>query len=227
MVSQYAASLLRGDLDRVPLWRGNHVAVAQVLEDYARYPYLQRVREPDVLIAAMRDGIGLITWATDAFAYAESWDEAKQRYVGLRPGGVVNLTSDASGLLVKPAVAVPLLDVEHSKPAKLACVEGSVRSGTGAESELTSPLAAPTKAPEPEIRRFHGAVHLDPNRVGRDAGKIAEEIVQHLALLPEADVHVVLEIQANLPQGAPENVVRTVTENCRTLKFQSQGFEKE
>jgi len=27
--------------------------------------------------------------------------------------------------------------------------------------------------------------------------------------------------------GAPDNVVRPVTENARTLKFDSQGFEKE
>ena len=27
--------------------------------------------------------------------------------------------------------------------------------------------------------------------------------------------------------GAPDHVVRTVTENSRTLKFTSQGFEKE
>jgi len=30
-----------------------------------------------------------------------------------------------------------------------------------------------------------------------------------------------------LPAGAPKNVVRTVTENGRTLKFNSQGFEKD
>jgi hypothetical protein len=40
-------------------------------------------------------------------------------------------------------------------------------------------------------------------------------------------VRVTLEIDARLPSGAPENVVRIVTENCRTLKFESQGFEKE
>jgi hypothetical protein len=42
-----------------------------------------------------------------------------------------------------------------------------------------------------------------------------------------ADVKVTLEIQADIPSGAPDHVVRTVTENCRTLKFDSQGFEKE
>lgn len=30
----------------------------------------------------------------------------------------------------------------------------------------------------------------------------------------------------SLEQGVPEKVVRTVTENCRTLKFQDQGFEE-
>jgi len=29
-----------------------------------------------------------------------------------------------------------------------------------------------------------------------------------------------------IPNGAPDNVVRTVTENCRTLKFESSGFEE-
>ena len=42
-----------------------------------------------------------------------------------------------------------------------------------------------------------------------------------------ATVRVTLEIEAEIPDGAPDNVVRTVTENGRTLKFDSQGFEKE
>jgi hypothetical protein len=40
-------------------------------------------------------------------------------------------------------------------------------------------------------------------------------------------VTVTLEIEAHVPGGAPDNVVRTVTENSRTLKFSSQGFERE
>jgi hypothetical protein len=42
-----------------------------------------------------------------------------------------------------------------------------------------------------------------------------------------ASVRITLEIEAEIPDGAPENVVRTVTENGRTLKFTSQGFENE
>ena len=36
-----------------------------------------------------------------------------------------------------------------------------------------------------------------------------------------------LEIHVEAPSGAPDHVVRTVTENSRTLKFTNQGFEKE
>jgi hypothetical protein len=64
-------------------------------------------------------------------------------------------------------------------------------------------------------------------RLGRDAGNLAEEIVQHLTTLPGAKVELTLEIQARLPEGAPDHVVRTVTENARTLKFTTQAFEEE
>ena len=38
---------------------------------------------------------------------------------------------------------------------------------------------------------------------------------------------VTLEVEAEIPEGAPDHVVRTVTENGRVLKFSSQGFEQE
>jgi hypothetical protein len=63
--------------------------------------------------------------------------------------------------------------------------------------------------------------------VGRDAGRIAEEVIAHLSGLVGATVSVTLEVEAEIPTGAPDHVVRTVTENSRTLKFISQGFEKE
>jgi len=45
------------ELDRVPLWRGDHVAIKQLVEDFGRYLYLPRLAEPSVLIeATMPDG---------------------------------------------------------------------------------------------------------------------------------------------------------------------------
>jgi hypothetical protein len=36
---------------------------------------------------------------------------------------------------------------------------------------------------------------------------------------------VTLEITAEIPNGTPENVQRTVTENATSLRFASHGFE--
>ena len=70
-------------------------------------------------------------------------------------------------------------------------------------------------------------VVLDATRVGRDASQIADEVIAHLTGLVGAKVNVTLEIEAEIASGTPENVVRIVTENGRTLKFTSQGFEVE
>ena len=61
----------------------------------------------------------------------------------------------------------------------------------------------------------------------RDASRIADEVIAHLAGLVGATVKVTMEEEAEIPSGATDNVVRTVTENSRALKFTSQGFEKE
>ena len=85
----------------------------------------------------------------------------------------------------------------------------------------------PHDPPPPTARRYHGSVSLDPTRAGRDASTIADEVIAHLSGLMGADVKVTLEIEANIPDGAPEQVVRTVTEKSRTLKFEVSGFEEE
>jgi hypothetical protein len=39
-------------------------------------------------------------------------------------------------------------------------------------------------------------------------------------------VTVTLDIEAEVPKGIPDQAVRTVLENCRTLRFRSHGFEE-
>ncbi len=56
---------------------------------------------------------------------------------------------------------------------------------------------------------------------------IADAVVQHLNGFDGAEVEITLELRARFDRGAPENVVRTVTENSRTLKFTNAGFEEE
>jgi hypothetical protein len=46
-------------------------------------------------------------------------------------------------------------------------------------------------------KRFHGTVTLDATRVGRDAGRIADEVIAHLSGLVGSSVRVTLEIEAD------------------------------
>ena len=52
-------------------------------------------------------------------------------------------------------------------------------------------------------------------------------MIAHLAGLMGTSIKITLEIEAEIPDGAPEQVVRTVTENSQTLKFEDSGFETE
>ena len=99
--------------------------------------------------------------------------------------------------------------------------------GEGYASTATPPAPAPPVSPPAAgLRRFHGSVSVDATRLSRDADRIAQEVVQHLVSLVSAGVDVTIEIQARLREGAPDQVVRTVAENCRTLKFEPFGFEE-
>jgi predicted AAA+ superfamily ATPase len=73
-LTSFGATRLRMELDRIPLWRGDHVEVRQLVDDFASYLYLPRLQEPRVLLDAIGDGVNLLTWAQDSFAFADGYD---------------------------------------------------------------------------------------------------------------------------------------------------------
>lgn len=211
MVASFAGTRLRMELDSVPLWDGNHVEIRQLVEYFAKYPYLQRLRDPRVLLKATEDGVSLISWETDSFAYADSIDKQTGKYLGLYACKSVSITDIYSkNLLVKPSAATKQLD-KKKEPGK---------AGDGSVEPLPHP-------PKKLNKRFYGSVVLDTARAGRDAGQIVDEVIAHLVKLKDADVIVSLEIRADIPNGATADTVRTVMENCRVLRFETQEFELE
>lgn len=225
LLTSLGPTSLRLELDRVPLWRGEHVSLRQLVDDFGRYSYLPRLRDTSVLLGAVRDGCALLTWEQDAFAYAESYDDAAQRYRGLRAGQQLALADGDTGLLVRPEVARRQLQAEIPPPSTPVMPETDSVLPDGPEPPRPLPTPGPVTPARPT--RFHGTVTLDPARAGRDASKITEEVLTHLVGLLGSAVRVTLEIEADIPAGVPEHVVRTVTENSRTLKFTSHGFESE
>lgn len=218
MITRWAGVNLRRELDRVPLWRGDHVTTKQLADDFATYIYLPRLKNSDVLLESIADGAAAIVWEKDAFAYAGFYDEQAKRYVGLMGGRRPPLV-DLGGVVVKPEVARPQMggDRVGSEPSA---------SPTSGSPGLN---VSPSQKAEPGLpKRFWADVGIyDALRFGRDAGQIAEAIVAHLEGLDGAKVSISLQIEARVAEGIPDHVQRTVSENCRTLKIGQFGFEEQ
>lgn len=225
-------TILRKELDKVPLWRGNHVSIRQLCEDFAKYPYLPRLAEPEALHYAISNGLGILLWEAESFAYAESFDESEERYLGLSTGKPRSVFEGDQGILVRSEAAKKQED-EDKRKAGIADTLPGESSGTvgdattGAHGKPAGYEFRPIPEPPQRPKRFFGSVELEPTRVGRDASRIAEEIVAHLVNLSGAKVKISIDIEASNIRDVPSNIQRTVTENAHTLHFSSFGFEDE
>ena len=222
---QLGPSNLRLELDRVPLWQGNHVSLKQLSDFFAQYLYLPRLKSSNLLAEAAAQGIASPTWIVDTFAYAESFDEGSQRYRGLVAGRSGPSALDPNGLLVRSDVAERQLRKEAPSPT----TSSQPLDPDLDQSTDKDPGSTVRKTPTPTarvVRRFHGSASLDPTRMARDAGRIAEEVVQHLASLVGANVEVTLEIHADVDPAIPERTRKVLSENCRVLKFRSSEFSE-
>ncbi len=233
LITQYGAALLRANLDKIPLWRGDHVTIKQLADDFAKYLYLPRLQSSNVLLTAIDNGLSMITWEEETFAYAEGWDEQKKKYLGLRASSRLSSLSVDESLLVKPSVATVEIQRQATAagtplPEPSGQQETSNTSATATEntSSVSTPSAG-TQISTKKPNRFTGVAVIEATRLGRDAGQIAEAVVQHLAGLVDAEVEITIEVNVKVSSGVPDNVVRTVTENCRTLKFKQYGFDEE
>ena len=72
----------------------------------------------------------------------------------------------------------------------------------------------------------NGLTFTDNTRVIRDLQKYLDEVITHLSTTDNCDVELSLEVSANAPDGFAQETVRTVSENCRTLRVDNFGFDK-
>lgn len=233
LITSMAGTRLRLEIDQVPLWRANHVGVKQLVDDFAKYLYLPRVKNAQVILDAIQDGISRTTWSLDTFAYADSYDAMADRYRGLAAGRRVSVQLDGHSVVVKPEAAVAQLEKEAAAASAgsggTTTATSATEAATGNSGQSGSTVSPSSGGAEPKkavLRRFHGTARIDATRLSRDVDQIASAVVQHLSGLLGAKVTVTLDIEAEIPSGVPDNVVRTVTENCRTLKFENSGFEE-
>lgn len=238
LLNRWSPALLRMELDRW-LWKEQqHIQIKRLWEYLSSYCYLPRLKNVDVLLDTIKNGL----CSDEYFAYAEGITD-EGRYLSLKFNKSSGFYIDINGYLVRPEVAKAQIEKERIEkerdktsagiayPEESTQIPNMVVQNPTADDSITtivpSDVINPQAPQNKKPKRFYATVKLDTSRIGRDAGRIAEEIVQHLNLLPGASVEVTMEIQAEIANGVPDNVVRTVTENCRTLKFTNFSFEEE
>lgn len=229
LLDRVAPSVLRHEIDRVPLWRGDHVEVRQLVEDFAKHLYLPRVTAPKVLVNAICESVALTSWELDGFAYADSYDEDKKRYRGLKVGTLLTLGETDAALIVKPDAAKVQFATEEAEStgtgATTGTGTGSRGSDQGEDEEEAGGGTGRSSTGATQPIEFHGSASLTPTKLTPQVAKIAEEIVQHLASKLGVEVTITIDIHAELPGGFDPDTVRTVTENCIALNFDDHGFE--
>jgi hypothetical protein len=216
----YSPELLRGLLSPggtlASLWQDGHVQVNALWDAFARYPYLPRLQRIDVLLATAARGPASLTWEQHGFAVAEARDSSG-RYVGLVTGAEA-VPVIGTSLVVQPELARAQVAQQEPTPPQ--------PGGTDTSPGGTDPQPPqPPDAPDAALRRFYAVAKLDPERYQRDFGKIASEIITNLAGQLGTEIEITVEIHARNDKGFTDNVVRTVSENARTLKIEPHGFE--
>jgi len=226
LITEFSGTRLRLELDRFLWSERDHLRLQKLWEYLTQYLYLPRLRDSGVLREAVQDGASQLT-LEDTFAYADAWDEERGRYLGLKTGEVTSVVIDSCSVVVKPEVAQRQLEEDRRRRERVV-PEPGVRPQPGPEpGQMPGQGEGGTVEPEIKKRRFHGSVQLDPVRLNRNFGTIAQEVIQHLTSMVDANVEITLEIQARFDDGAPDDVVRVVMENCRTLGFRAFDFEEE
>ena len=206
-------------------WKADKPAVkaADFWEDTLRYLYLPRLKDRGVLAQAIVKGAG-----THDF-FGTAYGQSGEKFEGFKFGDA-NVQLDDTLLLIDPDAAKayeiahpPIVPSALTPPSPLQprpTPPGPVAPGSTPPGP-TSPGTTPT----PKPKTFYGSADVTPATAKVRLVQIAEEIIAVLSSDPNAIVKVTVEISAEFPEGASDQVKRAVSENASSLGFKNKTWE--
>lgn len=209
LIEKFAPVLLLMTLDNI-LWKDdNDISIKTLWDNICRYCYLPRLASYDVLEDAIKEGLK----DTKYFAFAEG--KSGDKYIGIKYNCSVN-EINISGYLIKKDVAIKQLEAETEKAS-----EGnfSVQSSEEQEARKISGYAKDNKS-----SHFFLSADMNSEDMGKKINDLYAEVITHLNSVANVKMNISLEINMTAPDGIPDSVVRTVSENCNTLKINNFGF---
>src|SRR5690606_7778800 len=181
LIQRWSPDNRRMELDRY-LWRDQpHLGLKQLWEYLARYCYLPRLYNEDVLLEAVSDGVV----RPDApFGYA-TMVGLEGVYKGLTFGHSTSIYFDDNAVIVRPEIAQAQIEAARQAQAPTQTAPSAPSGGSQERPYI------PAEPPQPRLTtRYHGTVSLDPQRVNREMATIVEEIIQRLTSLNGTEVEI-------------------------------------
>lgn len=229
VITTWSPIHLRDSVLKNYYWKNDKKAVKaiDVWNDMLRYLYLPRLHSRHTYEQTIQKGV------TSKDFYGTAYGEHEGKYDGFVFGDA-NVQLDDTLLLIDPVTAAEYEALQSkSKPTKTS------DSGDSSANESVAPLKpaatvdetgglydpTPTPTPKSKPRDFHGSVDVNPSMAKFKFADISDEIIALLTTDPNVNVRVTLEISAEFPDGASDQIRRAVSENANNLNFKSQMWE--
>ena len=135
---------------------------------------------------------------------------------------------DDTLLLIEPEAARAYEEANQSKLGSVPQTPtGQVPSGPFSPGYSPSGPISPSPIPTgtPRAKMFHGMADIPPATAKMRLVQLAEEIISVLASAPNAEVKVTVEMSAEFPDGATDQVKRAVSENAKSLNLKNADWE--
>jgi predicted AAA+ superfamily ATPase len=204
-------------------WKADKPAAGAMAfwEDTMRYLYMPRLKSRDVLAQAIIKG------AVSRDFFGTAYGEREGKFDGFKLGNA-SVQLDDTLLLIEPEAARAYEEANQSKPVPgPQTPTGLIPSGPFPPGSIPAGPISPSPVPTgtPRAKMFHGMADIPAATAKMRLVQLAEEIISVLASDPNAQVRVTVEMSAEFPDGATDQVKRAVSENAKSLNLKNADWE--
>lgn len=228
LITRWAPQTLKMELDDL-LWKdGDSISIKTLWEYLCKYCYLPRLASYDVLEDAIKNGV-----ASDEFFSLASGKDG-ERFLNLRYNQSVTAVNEADLLVKNDAARKQLLAKQaeenalriDSHPQNSQEDFGTSAAWTGFEHHEPENHPAEEKAETKPTKHFYMSAELDRTRIYKNVQSLYDEIISQLAELEGCKISLSLEVSAENSDGFSTDIIRAVSENCRTMNVKNFGFDE-
>lgn len=229
VISTWSPIHLRSKLSEL-YWKDDKPAVVAKTfwDDTQKYLYLPRLKSRKVLEQAILKGAGSKDF------YGTSFGQTGDKYEGFKFGDD-NIQFDDTLLLIQPEAAATYEASIKTPPPETPGTTDTETGGTTAvkdngqttEGDTTTTITPGGTAvvTTKKAKTYYGSIEITPSGAKMQMVNVADEIITLLASDPNAVLKVSIEINADFPEGASDQIKRSTSENAKALGFQSSEWE--